>query len=165
MTQTQSTSGRDLIINDREVIVTRVLKAPREMVFDAWTDPKQVIQWFGPNGFSTTTINMDARTGGEWRFIMHGPDGTDFPNYIRFIEVVRPSKLAYKHSTEKEDEPGQFMVTITFEAQGKNTLMTMKSVFKSAEDLAFVIREYKADIGAKENADRLEAYLATISKK
>ena len=165
MRQTQSAPGSDLTITDREVIVTRVLKAPREMVFDAWTDPKQVIQWFGPNGFTTTTKNMDARTGGEWRFIMHGPDGTDFPNYIKFIEVVRPSKLVYKHAAEKEDEPGQFMVSVTFEAQGKNTLMTMKSVFKSAEVLAFVIREYKADIGAKKNADRLEAYLATISKQ
>ena len=164
MTQTQSTAG-DLIVTDLELIVTRVLKAPREMVFDAWTDPKQVILWFGPNGFTTTTKNMDARTGGEWRFIMHGPDGTDFPNYIKFIEVVRPSKLVYKHAAKNEDEPGQFMVTITFEPQGKNTLMTMKSVFKSAEDLAFVIREYKADTGARENADRLEAYLATISKK
>ena len=164
MTQTQSQASRDLTVTDREVILTRVLKAPRELVFDAWTDPKQVILWWGPNGFTTTTKNMDARTGGEWRFIMHGPDGTDFQNYIKFIEVVRPSKLHYKHATEKEDEPGQFVVTVTFESQGKNTLLTMKSVFKSPEDLAFVVREYKADIGAREHADRLEAYMATIIK-
>jgi uncharacterized protein YndB with AHSA1/START domain len=163
MTKTQA--GRDLIVTEREVILTRVLKAPPELVFDAWTDPKQVILWWGPNGFSTTTKHMTAKSGGEWRFIMHGPDGTDFPNFIKFIEVVRPSKLVYKHATENEDEPGQFHVTVTFEPQGNNTLLTMKSVFRSAEDLAFVIREYKADTGAREHADRLEAYLATITKK
>ena len=144
---------------NREMVTTRLLKAPRELVWEVWTDPKHVAAWWGPNGFTTTIMKMDARTGGEWRFIMHGPDGTDFPNFVKFIEMVRPSKLVYKHSTDKEDEPGQFVTTVTFETQGNNTLVTLKAVFDSPEDLARVIREHHADSGAVEHLSRLEAYL------
>jgi uncharacterized protein YndB with AHSA1/START domain len=158
MTQAQTTTGRELTL-------TRLLKAPRELVFEVWTDPKHVALWWGPNGFTNTIHKMEVRPGGEWRLTMHGPDGKDFPNYIRFLEVVRPSKLVYKHAAEKEDEPGQFIVTVTFESQGTNTLLTMKSVFNTPEDLAFVVREYQADTGAIEHANRLEAYLAKMLQK
>jgi len=151
--QVRSTEGRQMVI-------TRLLKAPRELVFDAWTDPKHVAKWWGPQGFTNTIHKMEARTGGEWRLTMHGPDGKDYPNYIKFIEVVRPSKLVYKHAHEKEDEPGQFVTTVTFESQGKNTLLTMSALFNTPEELAFVIREYGADKGGIETLDRLEAFLA-----
>jgi uncharacterized protein YndB with AHSA1/START domain len=147
----------------RQLVVTRLLKAPRELVFDVWTDPKHVARWWGPAGFTNTIHKMEARTGGEWRLTMHGPDGRDYPNFIKFIEVVRPSRLVYKHATEKEDEPGQFITTVAFESQGKHTLLTMSALFDSPEDLAFVIREYGADKGAIENLDRLEAFLANLN--
>lgn len=67
---------------DREIVITRVFDAPREQVFDAWTDSEHVSQWWGPNGFTTTTHEMDVRPGGVWRFIMHGPDGVDYKNRI-----------------------------------------------------------------------------------
>ncbi|HEU0053538.1 MAG TPA: SRPBCC domain-containing protein, partial [Longimicrobium sp.] len=80
---------------DREVVQSRVFDAPRELVFDAWTDPAAVAEWFGPDGFTITTYEMDVRPGGVWRFTMHGPDGTDFPNRVDYHEVVRPERLVY----------------------------------------------------------------------
>jgi uncharacterized protein YndB with AHSA1/START domain len=72
-------------------VLTRTFDAPRELVFNAWTDPKQITQWWRLTGFTTTTHEMDVKPGGVWRFVMHGPDGTDYKNKIVFIEVVRPS--------------------------------------------------------------------------
>ena len=68
----------------REIITTRVLDAPRELVWKAWTDPKHVAEWWGPNGFTNTIHEMDVRPDGVWRFIMHGPDGVDYKNEIVF---------------------------------------------------------------------------------
>jgi uncharacterized protein YndB with AHSA1/START domain len=75
---------------DRELIFTRIFDAPRELVLKAWTDPKQIVKWWGPKGFATTTHEMDVRPGGVWRFIMHGSDGTDYKIKIVFLEVVKP---------------------------------------------------------------------------
>lgn len=68
----------------------RTIDAPRDLVFDAWTDPAHVGQWWGPDGFTTTTHEIDIRPGGVWRFTMHGPDGVDYPNEIAFEEIVPP---------------------------------------------------------------------------
>ncbi len=73
-------------ISDREIVATRVFDAPRELVFQVWTDAKHVSNWWGPRGFTTTTYEMDVRPGGVWRHVMHGPDGTDYPNEIVFVE-------------------------------------------------------------------------------
>jgi len=77
--------------SDREIVTTRVVDAPRELVFRAWTEPEHVGQWWGPNGFTSTIQEMDVRPGGVWRLVMHGPDGTDYPNESIYLEVVRPS--------------------------------------------------------------------------
>jgi uncharacterized protein YndB with AHSA1/START domain len=93
---TARTSSLAEATTDREIVTTRVFDAPREMVFDAWTDPKHIGQWWGPIGFTTTTHEMDVRPGGVWRFTMHGPDGRDYKNRIVYTEIVRPERLA-KH--------------------------------------------------------------------
>src|SRR5215217_7891459 len=80
---------------DREIVITRVFDAPREMVFSAFTDPEHIGAWWGPKGFTITTHAMDVRPGGEWRFIMHGPDGVDYPNKISYLEIARPERLVY----------------------------------------------------------------------
>jgi uncharacterized protein YndB with AHSA1/START domain len=81
----------------REIATTRVFDAPRDLVFDAWTSPEHVAQWWGPNGFTTTTHSMDVRPGGEWIFVMHRPDGSDYKNHIVYREVVRPERILYDH--------------------------------------------------------------------
>ena len=90
--------------SDREIVISRVFDAPRERVFEAMTDPKQVVKWWGPNGFTTTIHEMDVRPGGVWRHTMHGPDGTDYPNKSVFLEVVKPERIVYKHSGGKKEE-------------------------------------------------------------
>ncbi len=147
---------------DRELVITRILNAPRDLVFRTWTDPKQVAKWWGPNGFTNTIQEMDVRSGGVWRFIMHGPDGTNYKNKIVFIEVLKPERLVYQHVREEETESINFHVTVTFEKQGDKTRLTMRSLFESAAEFERVNKEYGATEGAHQTMDRLEEYLGRM---
>src|SRR5450631_188479 len=98
--------------SDREIVITRVFDAPRELVFKAWTDPKHLVHWWGPNGFTNTFHEVDIRPGGVWRFTMHGPDGVDYPNRIVFEEIVKPERIVYAHSGGEENDLAQFHVTV-----------------------------------------------------
>lgn len=143
---------------DRELVLTRLFDAPRELVWKAWTDPQHVPQWWGPVGFTTTTHKMDVRPGGVWRFVMHGPDGRDYQNLITYGEVVEPEYLAYKHGGDKDCEPVNFHVTATFEkagAAGDRTKVTLRMHFPSNNARDFVIREYNAVEGGKQTLERL----------
>ena len=143
---------------DREIVVTRVFDAPRERVFDAFVDREHVGHWWGPTGFTTTTHEMDVRPGGVWRFIMHGPDGVDYPNYVSYIEVARPERLVYDHGADSGDP--HFHVTITFADEGGRTRLTMRSLFPTAAARDYVVREFKAIEGGNQTLDRLGEYLA-----
>jgi len=99
---------------DREIFSSRLIHAPRARVFAAWTDPAQLAKWWGPNGFTTTTHVFDFRPEGTWEFTMHGPDGTEFPNKIHYLEIVPPERLVYKHGGEAGFEPVNFHVTVLF---------------------------------------------------
>jgi uncharacterized protein YndB with AHSA1/START domain len=146
---------------DREIVITRVFDAPRELVFKAFTDPKQVPQWWGPRGFTTTVHEMDVRPGGVWRFIMHGPDGTDYPNRIVFIEIAKPERLVYLHGSDKENDPDQFEVTVTFADHGGKTELTLRMLCASAAERAKTI-ESGAIEGGHQTLDRLAEHLATL---
>lgn len=145
--------------SDREIVTSRLLDAPRELVFEAWTDPKQVVQWWGPHGFTTTTDEMSVTPGGVWRFVMHGPDGRDYKNKIIYTEVVRPERLVYRHAGEDEHEDVRFHVTVTFEAQGRKTLLTMRSVFATARERDDVVEKYGALEGARQTLERLAQHV------
>jgi uncharacterized protein YndB with AHSA1/START domain len=138
--------------------ITRLLDAPRELVWQCLTDPQHLAHWWGPNGFSITTHSHAARKGGRWDFIMHGPDGTDYDNLIVYSEVARPERLVYEHG-----EPGgeaHFHAVITLTEEGKNrTRITLHSRFPSIEARDQVIREFGAVEGGKQTLDRLGAYL------
>jgi len=144
---------------DREIVTTRVFDAPRELVFKVWTDPEHIARWWGPNGFTTTTQKMTVEPGGVWEFVMHGPDGTDYPNRIRFIEVVEPERLVYIHGSA-ENDPNEFHTRVTFEDLGGKTRLTMQAVFKTAAGRDYVVREYNAIEGGKQTLERLAQYLA-----
>src|SRR4051812_48291579 len=109
-----------------EIKITRVYDAPVKTVWDAWTDPAQVGQWWGPRGFTLTTHSKDLRAGGTWRYTMHGPDGTDWPNVTKYLEVEKYSRMVYDHGVT-DDRPPLFRVTVTFaETKGKTKMdMTM----------------------------------------
>ncbi|MEJ1972833.1 MAG: SRPBCC family protein [Lacunisphaera sp.] len=116
----------------REMVFTRVLAAPRELVWAAWTDPEQVVLWWGPKGFTNTTHAMDVRPGGIWRFTMHGPDGTDWPNLITYHVVQAPARLEYDHGDEAK--PKWFHVVVDFVAEGAQTKIVTHMSFERAED-------------------------------
>ncbi|MBN9119541.1 MAG: SRPBCC family protein [Planctomycetes bacterium] len=146
---------------DRELVVTRDFDAPRALVFDAWTDGKHLANWWGPNGFTTTTHAIDVRPGGRWRFVMHGPDGRDYQNLITYLEVVRPERLVYRHGGgEAELEGVTFQSTVTFEEVGGKTRVTMRLVFPTAAERDRVVREYGAEEGGRQTLARLAEYVA-----
>lgn len=145
---------------NREIAITRLLNAPRELVFKAWTEPQHIAQWWGPRGFTNTIHEMDVRPGGVWRFVMHGPDGTDYKNKIVFIEVVKPERLVYLHGDDEEG-PAQFHVTTTFTEQGGKTLVTMRMLFTSVEECEKV-KSFGAVEGGKQTLERLEEHLAKM---
>jgi len=146
---------------DREVIYTRVFDAPRELVWAAWSDPRHIGQWWGPNGFTTTTYSMDFKPGGVWRYVMHGPDGTDYQNKIVYLEIVKPERLLYNHLGD--DGKVSFQTTVTFVAEGDKTKLTMRALFPSAEALQFVAEKYHAIEGGKQTLGRLAEYVETAS--
>ncbi|MFZ0621559.1 MAG: SRPBCC family protein [Pseudolabrys sp.] len=159
-------SNLDLEQDPRSIIGTRVLDAPRELVFSVWTDPKHLAQWWGPNGFTTTTHTFDFRPSGVWRFVMHGPDGRDYQNRITFDEITPPERIVYRHSGGDDVEPVQFTQTVTFEDLGNGqTRLTWHGRFPSAEERARVIREYGADKGLLQTMARLADYVVAMSSK
>jgi uncharacterized protein YndB with AHSA1/START domain len=153
----------DLDSDPRSIVGTRVFDAPRELVFSVWTDPKHLAQWWGPNGFSTTTLAFDFRPGGVWRFVMHGPDGRDYQNRVTFDEIVPPARIVYRHGGGDDVEPVQFSQTVTFEDLGNGkTRLTWHGTFPSAEERARVIKEYGADKGLAQTMARLAEYVAAL---
>jgi len=146
---------------EREIVLSRVFDAPRAMVSDAWIDPKQVALWWGPKGFSTTIEVMDVRPGGVWKQVMHGPDGTNYPNESVFVEVVRHKRLVYTLQGGRQGGSMVHMEKITtFEDAAGGTLVTMRLVFPSAEARDQNVRDYGSIEGGKQTLERLAGYLA-----
>jgi len=141
-------------------VLRRVFNAPRERVWEAWTDRERIGKWRGSNGFTTTTHEMDARPGGVWRFIMHGPDGVDYPNRITYKEVLKPERLVYLHDADDDSQidPHRFVTTVTFDIEGGRTRLTMRARFPTREARDAVVA-YAVE-GAKQTFGRLADYLA-----
>jgi uncharacterized protein YndB with AHSA1/START domain len=149
--------------SDREIVISRVFDAPRELVWEAWTNPEHVAQWWGPNGFITTIEEMDFRVGGVWKHVMHGPDGTNYPNSSVFREIVKPERIVFSHGGAREGGPGaHFVATWTFEALGKQTRLTMRLVFDTSAERELVVTEFGAIEGGKQTLARLAEFLAKI---
>jgi len=144
-----------------EIVLSRVFAAPRELVWQAMTDPEHVVHWWGPNGFTTTIKRMDFRVGGVWKHVMHGPDGTDYPNSSVFREIVAPERVVYSHGGGKKGGPGaHFVATWTFEAvDARTTRLTLRMVFDTPADRDVVVKEYGAIEGGKQTLQRLADYL------
>jgi uncharacterized protein YndB with AHSA1/START domain len=146
--------------SDREIVISRVVNAPRELVWDAMTKPEHVVNWWGPNGFTSTIQEMDVRVGGAWKHIMRGPDGTEYPNKSVFREVQKPSRLVYAHSGSKKGaDEIHFESTWTFEPAGNNkTKVTIRHLFESAEDRNKIAIEYGAVEGGNQTLARLDYF-------
>jgi uncharacterized protein YndB with AHSA1/START domain len=149
----------------REIVVSRIFDAPRELVWQAMTDPNHVVNWWGPRGFTTTIETMDVRPGGVWKQTLHGPDGKNYPNKSIFKEVVEPERIVYSHGGGRQGGPGASFVAIwTFEAVTKEkTKLTMRLVFASAEQRDFVAEEFGALDGGRETLERLSEHLPKMT--
>jgi len=137
---------------ENEIAAARVFEAPVEQAFRAWTTPELLARWWGPHGFTNTFHECDIKPGGAWRYTMHGPDGTDYPNRNVFVEIVPLERIVLNHLTGHE-----FRVTATFEDLGGRTRVVFRQQFKLAEEYEQA-KPYCVE-GNEQNLDRLGALL------
>jgi uncharacterized protein YndB with AHSA1/START domain len=149
-------------VSDREIVLSRVFNFPRELVFRAWMEPEHFKVWMGPNGYTNTMIEFDPKVGGRARYIMHGPDGTDYPNRLTFKEIKKPELLAYAHGDADEEAANDFQVRILFEALGPtSTKLTMRLLFPSAEACEAVKKFGAVELG-QQTMTKLGEHLKTL---
>jgi uncharacterized protein YndB with AHSA1/START domain len=161
MTTTDSGGGTAHADADREIAISRVIGAPRELVFEAFTRVQHLSRWWGPEGFTTTTRSFEFRVGGEWDFVMHGPDGTDYQEWITWRTIVPPERIALVHG-ESRDDPNAFESVLTFEPVGEETRIVMHTVFPTKEIRDEAVERYHAIEGGEQTLRNLAAYVAEL---
>ena len=149
---------------DREIVISRVIDAPRELVFEAFTEVRHLSRWWGPEGFTTTTRSFEFREGGEWVFVLHGPDGTDYSEWIRWLRIAPPELIALRHG-EVRDDPNAFESVITFEPDGGATRIEMRTVFPTRQLRDEAAEKYHAIEGGQQTLGNLAAYVTEITAK
>ena len=151
--------------DERELIITRTLNAPRALVWRAFSDPAHLSRWWGPAGFTNPVCELDFRVGGHWHNVMRGPDGSEYPTDFTFVEIVEPERVVFRNAPAKgevwgDNPPPSFVRTITFEdIGGRQTLLTIHAVFDSLEHKEAVVRRGWIE-GTNESFDKLEALLS-----
>lgn len=148
-------------VADRMIETRRVIAGPRRLVYLAWTDPSHLARWFGPHGFSTITSAFDFRQGGVWEFEMHAPDGTIFPNWIRWQEIVPEELISYEQGARAGD-PDQFSSRVTFADVEGGTEIVLRSVLASRERRDYLIKHFNAAEGGRETLERLDGYVREL---
>ncbi len=149
---------------DREIVISRIIDAPRELVFEAFTEVRHLSRWWGPEGFTTTTRSFEFRVGGEWIFVMHGPDGTDYSEWISWTEITPPERIALLHG-EFRDDPKAFESVLTFEPKGAATRLEMRTVFPSQALRDEAVEKYHAVEGGQQTLSHLADYVTGLVRK
>ena len=149
---------------DREIVISRVIDAPRELVFEAFTQVRHLSRWWGPDGFTTTTRAFEFREGGAWDFVMHAPDGTDYSEWITWTEIVPPERIALLHG-ESRDDPNAFESVLTFAPDGAATRIVMRTVFPTKELRDEAVEKYHAIEGGQQTLSSLAAYVTDLARK
>src|SRR3954447_15440687 len=149
---------------DREIVISRVIDAPRELVFEAFTEVRHLSRWWGPEGFRTTTRSFEFRVGGEWAFVLHGPDGTDYPERISWAEIVPPERIALVHG-EYRGDPNAFESVMTFEPDGAATRIEMHTVFRTKARRDEAVEKYHAVEGGRQTLGNLADYVAEMVRQ
>ncbi|OEO28000.1 hypothetical protein VW23_006745 [Devosia insulae DS-56] len=149
-------------LEQRELVITRRLKAPRALVWRTFEDAYLLAQWWGPENFTSEITRLEFRAGGQWHVTMHRPDGGEHPVRYQFVEIVAPERIVYRpwRSSEAVNPPPGYLATLTFEALGDETIFTMRAEFDSAAHLAVAI-EGGFFAGTNQAFDKLERHLAT----
>jgi uncharacterized protein YndB with AHSA1/START domain len=140
-----------------EIKIIREYDAPVKSVWDAWANPEEAAQWWGPRGFTITTHSKDLKVGGNWTYTMHGPNGVDYPNRTDYFEVEPLKKLVYDHGAAEGQKP-LFRVVVTFTEYGTKTKMDMSMILPTPE-AAERTRSFIKDAGGDATWDRLAEYL------
>lgn len=148
---------------DREIVISRVVSAPRELVFEAFTDIRHLSRWWGPEGFTTTTRAFEFRVGGEWAFVMRGPDGTDYQEWISWTEIAPPERIALLHG-ERRGDPNAFESVLTFAPDGAATRIEMRTLFPTKELRDEAVEKYGAVEGGQQTLSKLAAYVTEIAR-
>jgi uncharacterized protein YndB with AHSA1/START domain len=146
---------------DREIVISRVISAPREVVFEAFTEVRHLSQWWGPDGFTTTTRAFEFRVGGAWDFVMHGPDGTDYQEWIAWTEIAPPERIVMRHG-ELRDDPNAFESILTFTPDGAATRVEMRTVFATKELRDEAVDTIGAVEGGRQTLGNLAAYVTEL---
>ena len=149
-------------LEQRELVITRRLKAPRELVWRTFEDPYLLAQWWGPENFTSTISKLEFRAGGEWHVTMRRPDGGEHPVRYQFVEIVAPERIVYRpfRPPGVVGAPPGYLATLTFEALGDETVFTMRAEFESAADLAVATKGGFVE-GTNQAFDKLERQLAS----
>jgi len=148
---------------DREIVITRVIDAPPELVFEAFTEVRHLSQWWGPTGFTTTTRTFEFRVGGEWDFVLHGPDGTDYQEWICWTEIVPPERITLVHG-EFRDDPNAFESVLTLAPDRAATRIEMRTVFPTKELRDEAVERYHAIEAGQQTLSNLAAYLTQLTR-
>src|SRR3954453_1304083 len=146
---------------DREIVISRAIDAPPELVFEAFTEVRHLSRWWGPEGFTTTTQSFEFRVGGEWVFVMHGPDGTDYAEWITWTEIAPVERIALLHG-EYRGDPNAFESVLTFEPDGAGTRIGMRTLFPTAELRDEAVEKYHAVEGGRQTLSTLAAYVTEV---
>jgi uncharacterized protein YndB with AHSA1/START domain len=141
----------------REINITRLIKHPIARVFAAFSNPAGMALWWGPDGFRTTTHSMSFKVGGSWTYTMHGPDGTDYPNYVHYTRIETNALIAYDHGTDA-GHPALFKAEIRFAPEGDSTRVTLKLILADASQRPGYVA-FGAVEGGYQNLARLEKWL------
>jgi uncharacterized protein YndB with AHSA1/START domain len=149
---------------DREIVLSRVVDGPRELVFKAFTEVRHLSRWWGPDGFTTTTRSFEFREGAAWEFTMHGPDGTDYPNWITWREIARPERISLVHGAF-EGDPESFEQVLVFTEQGGKTELEMRTLFPTKELRDRAVQRFGAVEGGKQTLGRLAEYVGGMTEK
>ena len=158
-------TGRDAptATADREIVLSRIISAPRELVFEAFTEVRHLSRWWGPDGFTTTTRAFAFRVGGEWDFVMHGPDGTDYQEWISWTEIAPPERIALRHGASRDD-PNAFASVLTFAPEGAATRIEMRTVFPTKQLRDEAVEKYHAVEGGEQTLNNLAAYVTETAR-
>lgn len=138
-----------------EQVSTRLLPCSPERAFAALSDVEQLVEWWGPDGFTTTSESFDFRAGGSWTMVMHGPDGRNYPNLYRFLAIEAPSRAVVEHPHESH----WFELTITFDEAPGGTLITWCQRFDDEVHFAAI-----KDIVEKANPQLLARLAAVVAR-
>jgi uncharacterized protein YndB with AHSA1/START domain len=151
-------------LSDRTIVVSRTIDGPRRLVFEACSQVRHLARWYGPNGFTTTTRSFDFRVGGVWEFVIHGPDGTDYPNHVEYREIVAPERIVMLHG-ERAGDPRAFVSTINLIERGETTEIVLRTVFKTRAQRDEVVERYSAIEGGHQTLGRLAVYVVELGAK